>query len=119
MRRTMLKSKIHRATVTEANVEYEGSISIDARLMQAADLLPGERVDVWDCTNGSRLQTYVIAGEEGSGEVCINGAAAHLVKPHDKVIIASFVELEDAEAREHEPIRIFVDSHNRIRGLPA
>jgi aspartate 1-decarboxylase len=115
----MLKSKIHRATVTEANVEYEGSISIDSDLMEAADLLPGERVDVWDCTNGSRLQTYVIAGEAGSGEVCINGAAAHLVKPHDQVILASFVELEDAEARAHEPLRIFVDRQNRIRGLRA
>ena len=119
MRRTMLKSKIHRATVTEANVEYEGSISIDSDLMEAADLLPGERVDVWDCTNGSRLQTYVIAGEAGSGEVCINGAAAHLVKPHDQVILASFVELEDAEARVHEPRRIFVDGRNRICGLRA
>lgn len=115
MRRTMLKSKIHRATVTEANVEYEGSISIDPRLMEAADLLPGERVDVWDCTNGSRLQTYVIAGEPGSGEVCINGAAAHLIKPLDQVIIASFVELEDAEARSHQPLRVFVDRDNRIR----
>lgn len=115
MRRTMLKSKIHRATVTEANVEYEGSISIDADLMLAADLLPGERVDVWDCTNGSRLQTYAIAAAAGSGEVCINGAAAHLVKPHDKIIIASFVELDDAEARSHEPRRVFVDAHNRTR----
>ncbi|MEN8181999.1 MAG: aspartate 1-decarboxylase [Myxococcota bacterium] len=113
MRRTLLKSKIHRATVTEANVEYEGSISLDANLMKAADLLAGERVDVWDCTNGNRLQTYVIAGEAGSGEVCINGAAAHLIKPLDHVIIASFAEFDEAEARAWQPIRVFVDSHNR------
>ena len=111
----MLKSKIHRATVTEANVEYEGSISIDRDLMQAADLLPWERVDVWDCTNGARLSTYAIEGEPGSGEVCINGAAAHRVKPGDIVIIASFAELDDEEARRHEAIRIFVDARNAIR----
>ena len=79
MTRTMLKSKIHRATVTEANIEYEGSISIDPILLEAADLLPYEQVDVWDCTNGARLQTYVIEGERGSGEICINGAAAHKI----------------------------------------
>ena len=79
MTRTMLKSKIHRATVTEANLEYEGSVSIDTDLMAAADLLPYEQVDIWDCTNGSRLRTYVIPGQAGSGEICINGAAAHRV----------------------------------------
>ena len=91
MTRTMLKSKIHRATVTEANVEYEGSITIDRDLLEAADMLPYEQVDVWKCTNGSRLQTYVIEGGRGSGEICVNGAAAHLVKPHDLVIICSYV----------------------------
>jgi aspartate 1-decarboxylase len=111
----MLKSKIHRATVTEANVEYEGSITIDADLMRAADLLPYEMVHVWDCTSGARLTTYAIEGEAGSGEICVNGAAAHLVKPHDVVIIASFVQLEDAEARRLETKRVFVDSRNRIR----
>lgn len=115
MKRTMLKSKIHRATVTEANIEYEGSVTIDRDLMDAADLLPYERVEIWDCTNGSRLQTYVIEGERGSGEVCINGAAAHLVKPLDTVIIASFVDVDDAEARTWNARRVFVDSSNRIR----
>lgn len=115
MIRTMLKSKIHRATVTEANVEYEGSITIDRALMDAADLLPYERVDIWDCTNGSRLSTYVIPGERGSGEICINGAAAHRVKPLDKVIIASFVQLDDAELPGFEAKRVFVDDANRPR----
>jgi aspartate 1-decarboxylase len=113
--RTMLKSKIHRATVTEANLEYEGSVTIDAGLMQAADLVSYERVEVWDCTNGSRLQTYAIPGEAGSGEICINGAAAHLVKPHDVVIIASFAQVDESEVGRWKPIRVFVDSLNRIR----
>lgn len=115
MIRTMLKSKIHRATVTEANVEYEGSISIDRDLMDAADLLPYERVDVWDCTNGARLSTYVIPGERGSGEICINGAAAHRVKPHDLVIIASFVQVDDRECQGWDAKRVFVDGANRPR----
>ncbi len=113
--RTMLKSKIHRATVTEANVEYEGSVSIDTDLMQAADILPYESVEIWDCTNGARLRTYAIPGEPGSGEICINGAAAHLVKPHDVVIIASFVQVSDEEARGWEARRVFVDEANRQR----
>jgi aspartate 1-decarboxylase len=115
MTRTMLKSKIHRATVTEANVEYEGSVTIDIDLLEAADLYPYERVDIWDCTNGNRLSTYVIEGERGSGEICINGAAAHLVKPGDKIIIASFVAIEESEARGWEARRVFVDEQNRIR----
>ena len=115
MLRTMLKSKIHRAMVTEANLEYEGSISIDTDLMKAADLLPYEQVDVWDCTNGARLQTYVIPGEAGSGEICINGAAAHRIKPHDLVIIASFVQLDDAECVGWDAKRVFVDAANRPR----
>ena len=115
MKRTLLKSKIHRATVTDANVEYEGSISIDAELMAAADILPWERVDVWDCTNGARLQTYAIPAEPGSGVICINGAAAHLVKPHDVVIVATFAEVEDAQARGWEAKRVFVDRRNRMR----
>jgi aspartate 1-decarboxylase len=115
MTRTMLKSKIHRATVTEANVEYEGSVTIDADLLRAADILPWERVDIWDCTNGSRLATYAIEGEPGSGVVCVNGAAAHLVKPGDVIIIASFVGVEDAEARSLRPRRVFVDGRNQIR----
>ncbi len=115
MTRTMLKSKIHRATVTEANVEYEGSISIDADLLKAADILPYESVEVWDCTNGARLRTYAIEGEAGSGEICINGAAAHLVKPLDKVIIASWAEVPDEEARRWDARRVFVDERNRQR----
>ncbi len=115
MTRTMLKSKIHRATVTEANIEYEGSISIDRDLLDAADLLPYEKVDIWDCSNGARLSTYVIEAERGSGEICINGAAAHLVKPHDVVIIASFVEVDEAETRSWKARRVFVDQFNRIR----
>lgn len=112
MTRTMLKSKIHRATVTEANVEYEGSITIDADLLRAADILPYEQVDVYDCTNGSRITTYVIEGEPGSGEICVNGAAAHRVKPHDLVIICSYVQVDEAEARGWEGIRVFVDERN-------
>ena len=115
MIRTLMKSKIHRATVTEANIEYEGSVSIDTELMEAADLLPYERVDIWDCTNGARLSTYAIPGEPGSGEICINGAAAHLVKPGDLVIIATFAQMDDEEARGFEARRVFVDERNRIR----
>jgi aspartate 1-decarboxylase len=115
MLRTVLKSKLHRVTVTGADVEYEGSVTIDRDLMDAADLIDHERVDIWDVTNGSRLSTYVIAGERGSGTIAINGAAAHLVKPGDQVIIASFIQLEDAPAREYEPRLCFVDARNRLR----
>ena len=115
MKRTMLKSKIHRATVTEANVEYEGSVTIDPHLLQAADILPYEQVDLYDCTNGQRLTTYAIAGEPGSGEICVNGAAAHRIKPHDLVIICSYVEVEDADCRGWKARRVFVDSNNRLR----
>ena len=112
---TMLKGKIHRATVTQANVESEGSISIDANLLRAADILPYEAVDVWDCTNGARLRTYALEAEAGSGEVCVNGAAAHLVKPGDVVIVAAFAQMTPEEARAHDPRRVFVDARNRIR----
>ena len=115
MMRTMLKSKIHRATVTEANVQYEGSISIDEDLMRAADILPYESVEIWDCTNGARLRTYAIPGEAGSGEICINGAAAHLNKPGDVVIIASWAQLTPEEAERFEAKRVFCDPHNRIK----
>jgi aspartate 1-decarboxylase len=115
MTRTMLKSKIHRATVTEANIEYEGSVTIDLNLTEAADMLPYEKVDIWDCTNGNRLSTYVIEGERGKGEICINGAAAHLIKPGDIVIISSFVDVEDSQTRNWEGKRIFVDDNNCIR----
>jgi aspartate 1-decarboxylase len=111
----MLKSKIHRATVTEANVEYEGSVTIDPRLLEAADILPYEQVDLYDCTNGNRLTTYAIEGEPGSGEICVNGAAAHLIKPHDLVIICSYVAVEDAACRSWQAKRVFVDAKNRVR----
>ncbi len=112
MTRTMLKSKLHRVTVTEANLEYEGSVTIDAELMAAADLLPYEKVEIWDCTNGNRISTYVIEGEPGSGEICINGAAAHLVKPLDLVIIASFVQVDEADTKNWTARRIFVGPDN-------
>jgi aspartate 1-decarboxylase len=115
MIRTILKSKIHRATVTVADLEYEGSITIDAELMDAADLFPHEKVDIYDCTNGHRLSTYVIEGERGSGVIGINGAAAHLVKPGDRVIIASYVQLDTAVARDFQPLLCFVDGANGLR----
>jgi aspartate 1-decarboxylase len=112
MKRTMLNAKIHRATVTEADLNYEGSITIDTDLMEAANMLPYEKVDVLDITNGARLQTYAIEGEAGSGEICINGAAAHLIKPGDLVIILSYVEMDDAEARSWKGRTILVDENN-------
>lgn len=115
MTRRMMKSKIHRATVTEANVEYEGSVTIDRTLLEAANILPYEEVHIWDCTNGQRLTTYAIEGEPGSGEVCVNGAAAHLVKPGDVVIIATYAQAEEAEARDWKAVRVFVDDQNNIR----
>lgn len=114
MRRTMMKSKIHRATVTEANLDYVGSVTIDRDLMDAADLLPNEKVQIVDNTNGARLETYVIEGERGSGVIGINGAAAHLVQPGDNVILISYAELEDVEARAWEPTVVFVDGTNRV-----
>lgn len=114
MRRFLMKSKIHRATVTEANLDYVGSITVDEDLMAAADLLPHERVQVVDIDNGARLETYVIAGAAGSGVIGLNGAAARLVHPGDRVIIISYGEFEDAEAREHEPTVVFVDGRNRV-----
>ena len=114
MYRTMLKSKLHRATVTQADLHYVGSITIDADLMDAADLLPGEQVAVVDVTNGARLETYVIEGERGSGVIGINGAAAHLVHTGDLVIIISYAALPDAEAKAYEPRIVFVDEANRV-----
>jgi aspartate 1-decarboxylase len=113
MRRTMMKSKIHRATITEANLDYVGSITIDRALMDAADLLPNEKVQVVDNDNGVRLETYVIEGPPGSGVICLNGAAARLVHPGDTIIIISYAELDDAEARRWEPTVVFVDADNR------
>ena len=113
MRRTLLKSKIHRARVTDANLEYEGSVTLDAALMEAAGILPYERVEIYDVTNGARLATYAMRGEPGSGIVCINGAAAHLVRPGDVVIIASYADYDESETRDHRPRVLLVDEHNR------
>ena len=115
MQRTMLKSKLHGVRVVQADLEYQGSITVDRELMEAADLLDHERVDIYDITNGARLSTYVIPGERCSGMIGINGAAAHLVKPGDKIIIASYVQMDDAEARAHSPRVCFVDAENHLR----
>ena len=112
--RTMLKSKIHRARVTRCNVDYEGSITIDKDLTEAADLLPYERVDVLNINNGARFNTYVIEGERGSGEICLNGAAARLVAKGDIVIILSYHAVPEDEAITATPRLIYVDSENRI-----
>jgi|SRR5581483_11290932 aspartate 1-decarboxylase len=112
--RTMLKGKVHRATVTEANVDYEGSITIDAALMDAAGILPFEQVHVLDINNGSRLVTYAIEGERGSGVICINGAAAHLVNVGDLVIILAYDLVTEEEAKEHKPRLVYVDGRNQI-----
>ncbi|MER5732101.1 aspartate 1-decarboxylase [Streptomyces sp. NPDC002138] len=114
MLRTMFKSKIHRATVTQADLHYVGSVTVDADLMEAADLLPGELVHIVDIDNGARLETYVIEGERGSGVIGINGAAAHLVHPGDLVILISYGQFEDAEARAFVPRVVHVDADNRI-----
>lgn len=114
MLRTMLKSKIHRATVTAADLDYVGSVTVDEDLMDAADLLPGEQVAIVDVTNGARLETYVITGERGSGVLGINGAAAHLVHPGDVVILIAYGLMDRAEAASHRPRVIFVDGANKI-----
>ena len=116
MQRTMLKSKIHRATVTQADLHYVGSVTVDEDLMEAADLLPGEQVAIVDITNGARLETYVITGPRGSGVIGINGAAARLVHPGDLVILIAYGIMDDAEARTFEPRVVFVDADNRISG---
>ncbi|AEI10889.1 aspartate 1-decarboxylase [Cellulomonas gilvus ATCC 13127] len=115
--RTMMTGKIHRATVTQADLHYVGSVTVDADLLAAADLLPGQQVDIVDVTNGARLTTYAIAGEAGSGQVCINGAAAHLVHPGDVVILIAYGVMSDAEARTYEPHVVLVDSENKIVDL--
>jgi aspartate 1-decarboxylase len=119
MIRTMLKSKIHRATVTQADLHYVGSVTIDADLMDAADLLEGEQVTIVDIDNGNRLVTYAITGGRGSGVIGINGAAAHLVHPGDLVIIIGYGMVEDAEARSYRPRIVFVDADNKQVDLGA
>jgi aspartate 1-decarboxylase len=114
MRRTMFKSKIHRATVTHADLDYEGSVTIDAELMRAADILPYERVNVWNVSRGTRIETYALEGPPGSGVLCVNGAAAHQNRPGDLVIIATFAEYGAEELACHVPKVVLVDRQNRI-----
>jgi len=119
MLRTVCKSKIHRATVTEANVQYAGSITVDVDLMQAADLAPYEQVHVVDVNNGARLVTYCIEGPAGSGTICINGAAARLISPGDQVIIISYAQVTPAELEAMEPKVVLVDTRNHILQVTA
>lgn len=114
MKLNLFKSKIHRATVTQADLAYEGSVTIDQQLMEAADILPFEAVHVWNVSNGQRLVTYALPGERGSGVVCINGAAAHHHHPGDTVILATFAEFTREEAREHKPRVVRVDAKNHM-----
>lgn len=114
MMRTMFKSKIHRATVTHADLHYVGSVTVDADLLDAADILPGEMVSIVDITNGSRLETYTIAGVRGSGVIGINGAAAHLVGVGDLVILMTYAQMSTAEARDFLPSVVHVDAQNQI-----
>ena len=114
MKRNLFKSKIHRARVTGADLTYEGSVTIDESLMKAADILPYERIHIWNATNGYRLETYALAGPAGSGVVCINGAAARHAHPGDVVILATFADVEEAEARTWKPTVVRVDAQNRI-----
>jgi len=112
--RTMLKSKIHRARVTDGNIAYEGSITIDKKLMEAADILPYEQVHILNVNNGARFHTYAIEGKEGGGEICLNGAAARLAARGDIVIILTYHELEEEQCRDYHPRLIYVDAQNRI-----
>jgi aspartate 1-decarboxylase len=111
--RTMLKSKIHRATVTDGNIDYEGSITIDTKLMEAADMLPYEQVQVLNINNGARFSTYVIEGEPGRGDICLNGAAARLAVKGDLVIILTYTDMPDEEARNYKPRIVLVDEKNQ------
>jgi aspartate 1-decarboxylase len=113
MQRTLLKGKIHRATVTDANLHYQGSVTIDPLLMAASDLLPFERVEIYNVTNGERFATYAIPGRPGAGEIVINGAAAHKAGAGDVVILASYAVYEERETRDHRPAVVFVDEKNR------
>ncbi len=117
--RKMLRSKIHRATVTGADLHYEGSVTIDSELMEQGDIIVNQEVEIWNVTNGERFRTYVLEGQPGSGVVCINGAAAHKVTRGDLVIIATFGWMEEEEARDYEPKLVFVDERNRPKELRA
>jgi len=115
--RTLLKSKIHGATVTDANLSYTGSISIDEGLLKAADILPGERVQIVNLNNGSRVETYVMKSRGGSGTVCMNGAAARWAQKGDTIIIISYCEADDREAKRLSPKMVFVGAKNRIKRI--
>ncbi len=116
---TMLKAKLHRATVTRADLDYEGSITIDMDLLERSGILPHEQVDVLDITNGARLTTYAIPGPRGSGEIGINGAAAHLVNPGDLVIICAYARMDAQEAENFKPVILLLDEKNRVKPGPA
>ena len=118
-RRFMLKSKLHRATVTHADLNYEGSLTMDKTLMEASDILEWEEVHVWNVTRGTRFRTYAMEGEVGSGVICANGAAAHLAKVGDIIIVATYTQLEDDAARRHTPRIVLVDADNRIKKTNA
>jgi aspartate 1-decarboxylase len=115
MQRVILKSKLHRVTVTDANLDYEGSVAIDSVLMETAGIIPFEKVQIYNITNGNRFETYAIPGERGTGQICINGAAAHLATKADIVIIATYGVYEDSEAMEHSPVLVYVDEHNAVK----
>ena len=118
MERRMMKSKIHRAIVTESNLDYEGSITIDSRLMEKANILPYEQVDIYNVTSGERFTTYAIRGEKDSGIICINGAAAHKAKKGDMVIIVTYANFAENELELFKPAKVYVDGLNRIKDAP-
>ncbi len=117
MLRKMLKSKIHRATITHADKDYEGSITVSPNLLQIANILPFEAVHVWNVSSGSRFETYAIEGEPNSTAICVNGAAAHLVTPGDIIIIATFIDLPEEHCKQHLPLAVFVDEHNQVKEI--
>ncbi|MBA2545521.1 MAG: aspartate 1-decarboxylase, partial [Solirubrobacterales bacterium] len=119
MQRTMLKSKVHRATITACDVDYVGSITLDPELMKTADMLPNEQVHVWDIDNGSRFVTYAIEGQPGSGTVQVNGAAALLVREGDKVIVASFGSYDEADLERYAPVVVHVDDENNVTAVDS
>jgi len=115
MRRTMMKSKIHRATVTDSNLDYEGSITIDSHLMDKANIIPYEQVDIYNVTSGERFTTYAIRGDKDSGVICINGAAAHKARKGDIIIIATYAAFEEQELESFKPTKVYVDTANKIK----
>ena len=119
MQRSLLKSKIHRARITDANLNYEGSLTIDVDLMQAADILPYEQIKVYNVNNGARFDTYAIEGPAGAGDICLNGAAARMGAPGDLIIIATYANYEEAEIAGHKPTVVLVDSNNKRRSEKA